>query len=155
MVIGESFISTPSFLGVDIYHCAPKRLLEHKTLHLCSDQWMEVGMLLYFIEISHMSFFLIDFGDRKTLICPTYWCVHWLILICALPGNRTPHLGVFVWCSNQLSYPCRGSQESCITHSLAKNPMSYHIRCKGVQTHCSHKKDRAAVTFDQVLAVGQ
>ena len=27
--------------------------------------------------------------ERETLICSTYWCTHWLILVCALTGDRT------------------------------------------------------------------
>ena len=33
--------------------------------------------------------------DRETSICcSTGLCVHWLILVCALTGDRTPNLGV-------------------------------------------------------------
>ena len=30
--------------------------------------------------------------ERETLICSTYLSIHWLFLVCALPGNRTYNL---------------------------------------------------------------
>ena len=46
--------------------------------------------------------------ETETLICCfTYLCVHWLILVCALPRDQTCNLGILEWYSNQLSYPAR------------------------------------------------
>ena len=43
--------------------------------------------------------------ETLILICfSTYLCIHWLILVCALTGDRTHNLGISEWCSNQLSY---------------------------------------------------
>ena len=39
--------------------------------------------------------------------CSTYSCIHWLILECALTGDRTLNLGILGRCSNQLSYLAR------------------------------------------------
>ena len=42
--------------------------------------------------------------ERERLICcSTYFCIHWLILVCVLTGDRTHNLGKSVWLSNQLS----------------------------------------------------
>ena len=44
--------------------------------------------------------------ERERLICcSTYLCIHWLMLVCALTGDRTCNLGTSGRCSNQLSYP--------------------------------------------------
>ena len=44
----------------------------------------------------------------QTLVyCSTYLCMHWLILICALTGDQTHHLGILGQCSHQLSYLAR------------------------------------------------
>ena len=62
-----------------------------------------------------LNFLFIDFRqtkegqkERKTLICcSTYWCIHWLILICALTGDRTCNLGISRRCSHPRSHPAR------------------------------------------------
>ena len=53
---------------------------------------------------------LIDFrekGERETLICSTYLCIHQLIPVCVLTRDGTCKLGVLGKHSNQLSYPAR------------------------------------------------
>lgn len=46
-----------------------------------------------------------DFREREISICsPTYLCTPWLLLICALTGDRTCNLGISGPCSNQPSY---------------------------------------------------
>ena len=47
--------------------------------------------------------------DRQTDIdlLSTHFCIHWLILLCALTGDRTCSFGASGWCSNQRSCPTR------------------------------------------------
>ena len=59
--------------------------------------------------VKKVVFIFIDFREKKTLICSTYWCLHGLILG-ALTGGWTPNLGVWRWCSNQPSYPARAKR---------------------------------------------
>ena len=63
--------------------------------------------------------------ERKRFICcSTYLCIHWLILSCALTGDRTCNLGVLGWNSNQISYPARAKKKKkryfnqCWTYEL-------------------------------------
>ena len=39
-----------------------------------------------------------------------YLCIHWLILVRALTGERTSNHGISGWCFNQLSYPARAGK---------------------------------------------
>ena len=57
-------------------------------------------------------------GDRKrdrrreketVICCSTYLCIHWLIPVCALMRDQTHNLGIWEWCSNQLSYLAKAS----------------------------------------------
>ena len=49
----------------------------------------------------------IDERERNINLFSTYLCLHCLILVCALNGDRAHNLGVLGQCSNQLSYPVR------------------------------------------------
>ena len=63
----------------------------------------------------HWSFFIY----RKTSICcPTYLCIHWLLLVCALTRDQTHNLGVLGQCSNQLSCLTRAKLEGLDVDSL-------------------------------------
>ena len=38
-----------------------------------------------------------------------HFCIHWLVLVCALTGDQTHNLGISGRYSNQLSYPARAT----------------------------------------------
>ena len=42
--------------------------------------------------------------EKQSICCSTYLCIHWLISVCALTGDRTHNLGALGWPSNLLSY---------------------------------------------------
>ena len=46
---------------------------------------------------------LIDLRETS-ICCPTYWCIHWLILVCALTENWTHNLGGSRQHSDQLCH---------------------------------------------------
>ena len=63
--------------------------------------------------------------ERATVMCcSTYWCIHWLTLVCAPTGDRMCNLGVWGGYSNQLSYPDR----AC--YALFKNGFTSRISNK-------------------------
>ena len=48
--------------------------------------------------------------EKETSICcSTYWCIHWLIPVCALTGDWTCNFNILGRRSIQLSYPARAS----------------------------------------------
>ena len=48
-----------------------------------------------------------DRQKETSICCFTYWCMHWLIIVCALTRGWTHNLSISGWSSNQLSYPAR------------------------------------------------
>ena len=45
--------------------------------------------------------------EKSSICCSVYWCIYWLIIVCALTGDWTHNFGILGQCSNQLSYPAR------------------------------------------------
>ena len=70
---------------------------------------------------------ILEGGRREwetTICCSTYLCIHWLLLVCALTGNRYCNLGVSKWHSNQLSSPARDKHVSVHLNPQAIRPPS-------------------------------
>ena len=63
-------------------------------------------------------------GEREketSICCSSYFCIHWLILLCALTRDQTHNLGVLGRRSNQMSYPARAKgvieRNSCLLYT--------------------------------------
>ena len=48
-------------------------------------------------------------GREREICCSIYLRIHWLILVCAMLGDQTCNLGVWGWCSSQLSSLARAA----------------------------------------------
>ena len=77
-------------------------------------------MLLLLTSFFHSfhSFLLTDFRDREekvvgereaSICCSTYLCIHHLILVYTLTGDRTHRFSILRLHSNQLSYVARAA----------------------------------------------
>ena len=82
----------------------PQILVAYNHRGYCLNFFLFLSFVLFFFFLSllFLSFFLVSFFlswlERKieTLICcSTYLCIHWLILVCALSGDRTRNLGIW------------------------------------------------------------
>lgn len=52
--------------------------------------------------------------EAEAWICSACLCIHWLLLVCALPGDRTHSLGVWGWHANSLKYPARTRMDDSV-----------------------------------------
>ena len=87
-------------------------------LYLFPKIYLECQHPIFIANISFLNDFLfINFLKRgrerergKLICCSKYSCIHWLILVCALARDQTCNLGLWGWCSEQLSYPARAQK---------------------------------------------
>ena len=89
--------------------------------------WLIIPSQCQLCPLKNIFFYLLIFRERKegkeegrereierhVNLLFTYSCIHWLILICALTGDRTHNLCVSGQCSDQLSYLARANSELC------------------------------------------
>ena len=68
----------------------------------------------------------------------TYWCIHWLIPVCALTGMGPTTSALSGWCSSQLS-------------NLA-SAESIGLFCRGIYTVCWHRPGDSCCTTTQLMA---
>ena len=72
--------------------------------------------------------------EKHRFCCPTYLCLHWLLLLCALTGDKTRNTGASGRCSNQLSYPARASFTS-FTSDFISSKFAWSLWVKNPGTH--------------------
>ena len=72
-----------------------------------SDIFCDFSVSLKLLQSKCFKKLFTDFIERGEICFSTYLCIHWLILVCALTGDRTHNLGMWRCCSKQLSYLAR------------------------------------------------
>ena len=81
-----------------------------------------LDVCIWMLLKKHCWIFFLREREKETSICySTYWCIHWLILVCALTGDWTHKLGVLGRCCNNLSCPARAKCFSCNQHGCVVN----------------------------------
>ena len=60
--------------------------------------------IVQYLSLYYLFIYLFYWFERETLTCcSTYLYIQWMLLVCALTGDRTCNLGVSGWSSNQQS----------------------------------------------------
>ena len=101
------------FLPSKVYNSSNEKGM-HKWYLLLINIFRGLSVILNYISLLFFNFYLLILEiernrrrkrERVSLSCrSTYWCIHWLLLVCALTRDRTCNLGVLGRHSKQLGY---------------------------------------------------